>query len=451
MYIYADADDCRVMAIISTLQVHGEEGTGEESRTSASRAPSASAGGVAAARKRLREAGEEGERGQGRHGTAASSASSRAGSRVGIESRKSAKVLARADSNAAIGSSANEHDHPRPRGTTSTPRLERTQTQQQPLPPQSQSDPQQPLFLASQVSAADLDLIRSTGLGIEDMDAEEFAAMLDGGADGDGESMEWDVGGGGVGAKLVPNSTAGTMRTALTSRSNLQTQANTDARTRTSKPVQPANSGANPTAKANGSVKQSKPPTNSACPTSETEEDEMEYDPLDPGGDGNFRNFDENNSRTSASNGPIRSVNDLGFDSYELTGELGPTQGSAPSRTTGSGSGSRVGSALGSTRGVTTSGATSSARVGEGDEMVVDEDDSQKVRVHFHIRSDQRLVLMMILFHLGVSNAVRGLREAGLSKMATLPIFLESCRFPVALVPWRSMLTNIIIIRFSFI
>ncbi|THH11313.1 hypothetical protein EW145_g735 [Phellinidium pouzarii] len=37
----------------------------------------------------------------------------------------------------------------------------------------------QPLFLASQLSAADVDAIRASGLGIEDMDADQFAAMLD--------------------------------------------------------------------------------------------------------------------------------------------------------------------------------------------------------------------------------------------------------------------------------
>ena len=43
----------------------------------------------------------------------------------------------------------------------------------------------QPLFLASQLSRAEIEAIRESGLGIEDMDAEEFAAMLD----GDGEEV----------------------------------------------------------------------------------------------------------------------------------------------------------------------------------------------------------------------------------------------------------------------
>jgi cell cycle checkpoint control protein RAD9A len=49
-------------------------------------------------------------------------------------------------------------------------------------PPPSQS---QPLFLASQVSVADMEVIRQSGLGIESMDADEFAAMLE----GDGEEI----------------------------------------------------------------------------------------------------------------------------------------------------------------------------------------------------------------------------------------------------------------------
>lgn len=44
------------------------------------------------------------------------------------------------------------------------------------IPPPSQS---QPLFLASQLSQRDMDAIRESGLGIEDMDAEQFAEMLD--------------------------------------------------------------------------------------------------------------------------------------------------------------------------------------------------------------------------------------------------------------------------------
>lgn len=48
------------------------------------------------------------------------------------------------------------------------------------LPPPSQS---QPLFLASQVSQRDLEIIREAGLGIEDMDADQLAEMLNEGED----------------------------------------------------------------------------------------------------------------------------------------------------------------------------------------------------------------------------------------------------------------------------
>ena len=46
--------------------------------------------------------------------------------------------------------------------------------------PSSDAPAAQPLFLASQLSTAQIEALRETGLGIEDMDAEEFAAMLDG-------------------------------------------------------------------------------------------------------------------------------------------------------------------------------------------------------------------------------------------------------------------------------
>ena len=49
-------------------------------------------------------------------------------------------------------------------------------------------DLDQPLFLASQLSSVDVDKIKESGLGIEAMNAEEFAAMLD----AEGEEVNFD-------------------------------------------------------------------------------------------------------------------------------------------------------------------------------------------------------------------------------------------------------------------
>lgn len=59
--------------------------------------------------------------------------------------------------------------------------------------------PSQPLFLASQLSAAEIETLRESGLGIENMDAEEFAAMLD----GDGEEV------GQADSRSVPGTSSG--------------------------------------------------------------------------------------------------------------------------------------------------------------------------------------------------------------------------------------------------
>ncbi|EAU91046.2 hypothetical protein CC1G_03214 [Coprinopsis cinerea okayama7 len=60
-----------------------------------------------------------------------------------------------------------------------------------PPPPARREESEEPLFLpaSSQLSQAEVEVLRSTGLGIENMDAEEFANMLE----GDGEEVAFDL------------------------------------------------------------------------------------------------------------------------------------------------------------------------------------------------------------------------------------------------------------------
>ena len=285
LYIHADADDCQLLFIISTFQARGEEPPSDDVRStrapSVAVAPPSNSRVALPSKKRERDEDNNPVEGSMRPGTAASGRS---------ESRKSARVVSRADSGDASTSRLSQQGNAYSRGAASqsTPRprtqitvrgttngLERLQPSQRDLPPPSQS---QPLFLASQVSAADYAKIQSTGLGIENMDAEEFAAMLDGA--GDIDDTDIDIGG----LQLVPDSTRGSNE-------------------RGNGPRERAAA-----VNVTGGVTQVL--SNTACPSSETEEDEMDYDPQTLGDD-NFKNFD-----------------DVGQD--DSFGDLGPTQGPTP-------------------------------------------------------------------------------------------------------------------------
>ncbi|KAG6920247.1 hypothetical protein DXG01_005016 [Tephrocybe rancida] len=89
------------------------------------------------------------------------------------------------------------HALPASQGFSNVPHIHRTSNDAMPPPPfvpqhpqKSQKAQQEPLFLpsSSQLSAADEEVLRSTGLGIETMDADELAELLD----GEGEEVAFD-------------------------------------------------------------------------------------------------------------------------------------------------------------------------------------------------------------------------------------------------------------------
>ncbi|KAH8108884.1 Rad9-domain-containing protein [Phellopilus nigrolimitatus] len=155
VYISAEGDDCTMLFVIATNQVRGEDADVQpqpRTRTN-NQATHRSASGMPTARKRALE--DDGHVGPARKLTVVQQA--RNGPGTGSQH---APLQSRTDVDVR-----QDHDS---MGMAPEP---------EPFPPPSQS---QPLFLASQLSVADMDAIRESGLGIEDMDADEFAAMLDG-------------------------------------------------------------------------------------------------------------------------------------------------------------------------------------------------------------------------------------------------------------------------------
>ncbi|KLO17135.1 hypothetical protein SCHPADRAFT_994599 [Schizopora paradoxa] len=143
--IRAATDDCEMQFMISTMQVRGAEDEPRPSaaQQAANRVVSSSNGSV---RKRGREEEETPARRK-------------------QQIRKSMKVVEKSDGSAANG------DVSRSRASVS----QRSAASAFPEPEASQ----QPLFLASQLSTAAVNAIRESGLGLEEMDADEFAAFMD--------------------------------------------------------------------------------------------------------------------------------------------------------------------------------------------------------------------------------------------------------------------------------
>ncbi len=142
--ISAEADDCQMQFMISTMQVRGADD--DEPRPSvqqaANRVVSSSNG-----RKRGREEEE-------------------APARRKQEVRRSLKVVEKPGAPSANGEASQRTAASGYTGPGAT---------------------QQPLFLASQLSTAAVEAIRESGLGIENMDADEFAALMD----DDGEDVDF--------------------------------------------------------------------------------------------------------------------------------------------------------------------------------------------------------------------------------------------------------------------
>ncbi|EJD07267.1 uncharacterized protein FOMMEDRAFT_164289 [Fomitiporia mediterranea MF3/22] len=157
--ISAEADGCNMLFIIATNPARAEDSNQQQARLKRSQTngSSRSVSGVPSARKRGLEEDT----------TTNSSARMRTTPRSSIV-QQNGNASQRALSTSAPRGSANG-DIDFHNGTEADnnalydPGLEQSQ----------------PLFLASQLSAADIEAIRESGLGIEDMDAEEFAAMLD--------------------------------------------------------------------------------------------------------------------------------------------------------------------------------------------------------------------------------------------------------------------------------
>ena len=146
--INAEFDGCQILSVISTTQVREEvEEDGRPANNS--RAPTASA-----ARKRLRE-NEEPQT-----------------SDVRGNPRKSMKVVQKMNE---------EQESQLPYNSSrSAPISSRPLAPSQPDPVDGRLQQAQPLFLASQnLSQVHMEAIAESGLGLENMNAEEFAAMLD--------------------------------------------------------------------------------------------------------------------------------------------------------------------------------------------------------------------------------------------------------------------------------
>ncbi|KAI5119131.1 hypothetical protein M0805_005737 [Coniferiporia weirii] len=177
VYISAETDVCAMLFVIATNQVRGEDGDAQpRNRASVQQKQShgshRSASGVPAARKRpLEEDVTVHER------TRSTAPDMRRPSAAQQNERRSQRTPPPSRSQASASVSWNNFD------ADADAEMDDLEQDNAPLPPGSTPErpptQSQPLFLASQLSAADVDAIRASGLGIEDMDAEEFAAMLD--------------------------------------------------------------------------------------------------------------------------------------------------------------------------------------------------------------------------------------------------------------------------------
>lgn len=227
IYITLETDDCTILFIIATNPVRGEDPTRVRNPNprrivsqASSRATNPVASGVPAARKRpFEEGAEEGEgssviesslRGrrdeevsQSRRTEPRSSFPTSFGiSKRGRQSAEEEAETYQDDPNGLLGADDDGYGIPPP-----------PQSQPQPQPPsQSQS-----LFLSSQLSQAQIEVIKESGLGIENMDAEEFAAMLD---DNEGEEITYSQFGRNQNLDGINHSTPKERQTELLSRSS---------------------------------------------------------------------------------------------------------------------------------------------------------------------------------------------------------------------------------------
>ncbi|PAV20230.1 cell cycle checkpoint control rad9a [Pyrrhoderma noxium] len=224
IYITLETDDCTILFIIATNPVRGEDSTRVRNPNprrivsqASSRATNPVASGVPAARKRPFEEGPEGE------GSSVIESSLRG--RRNEEVSQSRRTEPRSSFPTSFGISK--------RGRQSA--LEEADTYQDDpngllgaddnrfgVPPPSQSEPQPPsqsqsLFLSSQLSQVQIEAIKESGLGIENMDAEEFAAMLD---DNEGEEITYSQFGRNQNLDGINHSTPKERQTELLSRSS---------------------------------------------------------------------------------------------------------------------------------------------------------------------------------------------------------------------------------------
>lgn len=177
MYITAETEECSMLFVIATNITRAEDDD--------------------PAIKQLRS-------GTYQHGSANANARKRAleddaaNGRMGNGSRRSSKVVRRLDSRASSRQDAgtqqsrngNSQASSGPRSGTRQPTASTPSSAT--LGDDGDTGQQQeelPLFLSSQLSVADIEVLQQSGLGVETMTADEFAAMLD----GEGQEVNDDI------------------------------------------------------------------------------------------------------------------------------------------------------------------------------------------------------------------------------------------------------------------